>query len=450
MKRLILVAILVVGLVGGLVPAGVVGAGTSQTWHLTAEEIGTANIAPPLMISEIQTDSTTGTGGSADDYIELYNPTDANVNLETSGYRLERWTSGGTKSIVMRFGNTSDGTYNNVIIPAHGFYLVVDDDATDTTLKGNADALVTKTFALGDDSAVGLGKGAMDGPGDDDTVDFVGWGTNALYELAAAPNPVEGQSIERKAGSDSNETDMAAEGSHYSWGNGEDTDDNSNYFILKTSPEPQNSQDSLIEVYPTKANDSPASHVIDGVMSKSGPGDTSGSGAILGGTGGNVLWWYPEYPAQYAVHFGEDTWTANVDFSNTGNTGNLTVEIFTIASTDGYITSIAQGTADIGTGSAGTANISCSDNPSTTQTVSVGNRFGVRLSWNQPGGTPITIRFGSDHGSYLTSPSSDPQYPFPELSIIILFGLGLMVVGAVIVRERRKIPAECKVGIDEN
>ncbi len=198
-----------------------------------------AEVADHVVISEIQIDSIDGAGGTTDDFIELYNPTDQSIDLAASSYRLERWTSGGTNDIAVRFGNISDATYpGGTTIPAGGFYLVVDNDATDAGLHNNADALITRTFALSDDYSIGLGTNPIDGPNDTDTIDFVGWGTNSLYEgPAAAPNPPDAQSLQRKVDASSNE-----DGAH---GPAWDTNDNSSDFFTQTSPYPQHSSQSL-------------------------------------------------------------------------------------------------------------------------------------------------------------------------------------------------------------
>ena len=185
-----------------------------------------------VVINEVQVDGIIGTGGSSDNYIELYNPTGKDINLEDDNYRIERWTEGGTRSIVVRFNeiDSSTGEYvdyikitDPAVVPAYGFYLVVDEDATDTDLKNKADALVTRTFNLDDNYAIGLGMGPMNGPEDNDTIDFVGWGSNSLFEgTAAAPNPPESQSIERGL-------------------NGYDDNNNSKDFIIKENPTPTNS-----------------------------------------------------------------------------------------------------------------------------------------------------------------------------------------------------------------
>jgi hypothetical protein len=166
----------------------------------SVQVVGADSIADHVVISEIQTDSTEGSGGSSDDFIELYNPTSEDIDLNTASYRLERWTSLGNRYIVLRFSSTGDGTFpGGTTISAHGFYLVVDNGASDESLKAKADALVTRPFALGNDSAVGLGTDSMDGPTDEDTIDFVGWGNGGMHEgSGAASNPPGGKSIQRR------------------------------------------------------------------------------------------------------------------------------------------------------------------------------------------------------------------------------------------------------------
>ena len=237
-------------------------------------------------------------------------------------------------------------------------------------------------------------------------------------------NPGDGESIERKAGNDSESGDMAPGGYHYSWGNGQDTNDNSADFITKSTAEPQNSQ-SPIEVYPTKAIDSATTHAIDGVMSKTAPEGATISKTVSDGTGGTVLWWYSEYPAECDVGFGENPWTAHVCYDNAGGeAGTLSAEVFKVASADGTATRLAYDTESISADDSGSVNTTCDHE---TQTVSKGDRFGVRISWDKS--TAITIKFNSiDCNSCLTSPPSDPGCPVPELPTIVLVSAGLLIL----------------------
>jgi hypothetical protein len=93
---------------------------------------------PPLLISEIRT---RGVGGGEDEFIELYNPTDAPVTLDGGWQVRSRSDSGST------YG-TSKWSGTGQILPPHGHFLVVgtaySNEATaphDATLaKGLTDA----------------------------------------------------------------------------------------------------------------------------------------------------------------------------------------------------------------------------------------------------------------------------------------------------------------------
>ncbi|MFZ2070352.1 MAG: cohesin domain-containing protein [Halobacteriota archaeon] len=50
-------------------------------------------------------------------------------------------------------------------------------------------------------------------------------------------------------------------------------------------------------------------------------------------------------------------------------------------------------------------------------------------------GADLKVKTGGGN-SFLTSPESDPSYPIPELSSIILFSIGLLVLAAYILRKR--------------
>jgi len=204
---------------------------------LTTFSVAIAGVVDHLVISEVQTDSIDGSGGTKNDFIEIYNPTGSAIDLVAGGFRVERWTSGGTKSIVLRFGDTGDASFpGGSSVSAYGFYLIVDSDADDAALKSSADALVSRTFALSNDGAVALGTAAMsDGPTDSDVVDFIGWGENSFFEGSVfSANPVGGSSLERKSG----ETHDVARG------NGQDSNNNSTDFFIQTSPNPQNTESS--------------------------------------------------------------------------------------------------------------------------------------------------------------------------------------------------------------
>ncbi|HID56029.1 TPA: lamin tail domain-containing protein, partial [Candidatus Poribacteria bacterium] len=124
-----------------------------------------------VIISEIQADSVSGSGGTLDDWIELYNPTDQPVDL--TNWRIEKTQKASDPKILIRIGNTNDGSFpGGTAIPPHGFYLIVRDDANET-LKSMADAIGTRDefFFTGSVYTIYLATGAVDSPDDPDIVD---------------------------------------------------------------------------------------------------------------------------------------------------------------------------------------------------------------------------------------------------------------------------------------
>jgi len=191
-----------------------------------------------VVISEIQ-----AYGDSAnDDWIELYNPTNQPIDLAMGNYRIERAMTALDPSIVMRIGNGADGTYpGGTTIPAHGFYLIVRDDASET-LKDKADAIGTRSEFTwtGTGYTLYLGNDAISSDTDPDIVDKVGSGTATYYESSPAPAIPDGKSIERKAQSTSTAETMGPGGVDEFRGNGYDSDDNSFDLVLRTTSQPQN------------------------------------------------------------------------------------------------------------------------------------------------------------------------------------------------------------------
>jgi len=176
-----------------------------------------------LVISELQI---TGDGGVDDEFVELYNPTASDIVMDS--WRLTRKNSSGTEANLV---SVLSGT-----VPAHGFFLITDADGYNGATSGDANYSATSnqmtnnyTVLLYSDAGVTL-------------VDKVGFGTAADFENAAfADNPGSESSIERKPGDSSP-----------SAGNGEDTDDNSNDFLLRQVSDPQNSESPAeIPVSPT-------------------------------------------------------------------------------------------------------------------------------------------------------------------------------------------------------
>lgn len=165
-----------------------------------------------VVISEIQIDSIDGTGGTGDDWIELYNPTDCPIPL--GDWSIQRLTATGTTPAKKNFEEGAS-------IPAHGYFLIIANTA-------RADLLVladmtTSTITLSNNATIYLVKNheVVTHPADPDLVDFIGFGEPQFFETAPAPAPPESGSIERI--------------------NGEDTDNNAADFTIREVADPQNS-----------------------------------------------------------------------------------------------------------------------------------------------------------------------------------------------------------------
>ncbi len=166
-----------------------------------------------IVISEIQI----GKESVYDEFIELYNPTDSEIDLDS--WDLKRKTKSGTESNIL----------NNIkgVIPAYGYFLIVPrsncgDGNDEDCYKGLiiADDEYTTDSFLAKDNAILLYDS------DGNLVDKVGWGNAVDFESKViGDNPEDDQSLERK-------------GAGYIV---QDTDNNNADFILQAVPNPQNS-----------------------------------------------------------------------------------------------------------------------------------------------------------------------------------------------------------------
>jgi hypothetical protein len=175
-----------------------------------------------IVISEFKTSG--GTGKSTDEFIELYNPTNADVNLNC-WQLVKKTTSGSSYVLVDNFGDKT--------IQAHSFFLI----AHPTGYLGTVtpDIYYTTTNSISDNNTIILSDSTLA------VIDEVGYGTATVFETEAAANPVAGKSLERKARADSTAEMMVEGGVHYYLGNSEDSDNNNNDFIPRDTSEPQNS-----------------------------------------------------------------------------------------------------------------------------------------------------------------------------------------------------------------
>lgn len=176
----------------------------------STEEISTstASSSQHIIISEIQIKDASS---SSHDFIELFNPTEENIDI--SGFQIKKRISGGGESSVRKFLEGS-------IIPAGGYFLWANTAYTD--IWGiPPDATTTKKLTR--DNSIALFDT------DENIIDQVAWGTSTepfVETMAFSENPAENQSLTRKK--DENDDYI-------------DTNDNSQDFEIK-SPSPTNSQ----------------------------------------------------------------------------------------------------------------------------------------------------------------------------------------------------------------
>lgn len=183
-------------------------------------------IATHIVISEVQTATP---GASTSDFVELYNPTSSDINL--NNFTLVKRTKTGVSD-----SNLKSFTSSNVI-HAHGFYLW---SSTDGGYNTQINADVSTGTNIADDNSIALKDSS------NVIVDAVAWGSGHTAPLvegsAFTPNPSAGQSIERKAYSTSTTITMNVVDS--AKGNGYDTNNNATDFVSRTSSQSQNSSSS--------------------------------------------------------------------------------------------------------------------------------------------------------------------------------------------------------------
>ncbi|MCE9667297.1 lamin tail domain-containing protein [Myxococcus stipitatus] len=182
-----------------------------------------------VVISEV---SGRGVSSQTDEFIELYNPTDENVDL--GGWQVQYKSATGSSysgSVTIPAGK---------VIPAHGYFLLahVDFSGAATTPPD-----VTYSFDMSASTTAGghvrIGPGLTTSP-NDVAVDKVAWGTGNSPEGAAAPaHPAAGGSLERKALPTSTSASMGPGGADADRGNGTDSDRNADDFVTRASRQPQ-------------------------------------------------------------------------------------------------------------------------------------------------------------------------------------------------------------------
>ncbi len=185
-------------------------AGNLSEWK---EAITTINLPKKVLINEIQIDSQIGAGGTNDDWVELYNPNEWEIDL--SQWSIQRSPKSGT---IYKKNFEPDHK-----ISANGYFLIVRNNANQDLL--NIADMTCSVLQLSFDHTVYLVKNQeeVENGEDLDIIDKVGFGEEAFSpEGNPAPNPPEEKSIERKE-------------------LGIDTNDNKQDFEIIDIPTPTNS-----------------------------------------------------------------------------------------------------------------------------------------------------------------------------------------------------------------
>ncbi|OGL59749.1 hypothetical protein A3H10_03025 [Candidatus Uhrbacteria bacterium RIFCSPLOWO2_12_FULL_46_10] len=157
-----------------------------------------------IVISEVQIGGVTAT----DEFVELFNPTSSLVNL--TGWRLSKRTASGNQTNLLT-------VFPDINLPAQGHFLITHPTGYTNTITNDAQYSTAESLAANNTIVLFSDAGNT-------LVDLIGIGTASSFEGATAPNPPNGQSIERQTGSDGII----------------DSDNNMNDFVLTALPTPLN------------------------------------------------------------------------------------------------------------------------------------------------------------------------------------------------------------------
>ena len=181
------------------------------------------------------------------------------------------------------------------------------------------------------------------------------------------------------------------------------------------------------------ADDGTFPHHKDRFMNKTGNA-TKGTSTSLPGK--KTAWWYAGHPAQFdGVTFGENHWIVTINHSKTGGY-TIFANVSKVNDSTGEVTYLANGSESAS--SLGVTIITCYDNPNTNQIFNANERLALRIYHNSTNARSIYYyNVTKEYYSNLTSPTSDPGYPVPELPTIILVSAGLLILAGYVYVGRR-------------
>ena len=206
------------------------------------------NQSATLKISEVKIGTATNGG---DEFIELYNSGEADINLQDLPLSVHKFYSTGSSSPVSL-------TYYKKVIPSHGYFLL----ANKTGYSGNTPGTQADAVFATSTSSVLVANGGLSlattssqslSAATSTAIDRIGWGTQPTANCenadttgtaCAAALAEDGSSLERLANgyphATSTAATMASGGADATKGNGFDKNDNSADFAAQTTAAPQN------------------------------------------------------------------------------------------------------------------------------------------------------------------------------------------------------------------
>ena len=194
-----------------------------------------SQIANHVVISEVY-----GGGGNSgstwkNDFVELYNPTNGPIMM--TNWSVQYASASGS------FSTQNMHIFSGVIQPKSYFLIQESQGAGGSKDLPTPDAIGALALSSSQGKvALSSGGTPVTGPTDPSVVDFVGYGGASLYEGSGpAPSLSNTTSAERKASATSTDATLAPGGSEEKAGNGWDTDNNANDFVVQQNINPQNS-----------------------------------------------------------------------------------------------------------------------------------------------------------------------------------------------------------------
>ncbi|MBI5401654.1 lamin tail domain-containing protein [Candidatus Wolfebacteria bacterium] len=161
-----------------------------------------------ILINEIKI--TGGTGQTDNEFIELYNPSNASVDL--TDWSIKRKSSSGAEYSLLAASRLEGKT-----IPANGYFLIANEEGYVGVIFPDVSWAKSNTIAANNTLLLY--------DANQNIVDKVGFGTAADFETIATANPGVNQSIQRKF-----ENNVFV-----------DSDNNASDFEIRAIPNPQNS-----------------------------------------------------------------------------------------------------------------------------------------------------------------------------------------------------------------